>query len=267
MKHSLINIVTRKNTAGESYYQARFFDKGGLLLTAKSYPGVQSRTDVYRLARKLLEEGEIPSLSDNKIKDYGILTTDEVRTILSIPIEGFEAARNKLVVLLGATCGLGVSEIIGLRFEDIIFEKDMLITRKPDSICIIPYMDVVRDLIKTCGNEYPDSRYVIANLKNIEKQCNPITIYRSLETILDYLKIPEERRITSSRLRETFINILLECDINVETIDNLCGFNHNIDKEAKIGTKEIRAITEMVILLKKLNYSPAMNMNWRPFSI
>jgi hypothetical protein len=49
--HSLVNIVKRKNHNGDSYYQARFFEKDGPLHTAKSYPGVQSRTEVYRLAR------------------------------------------------------------------------------------------------------------------------------------------------------------------------------------------------------------------------
>lgn len=257
--HSLINLILRENEKGEPYYQARFFNKDGKSLEAKSFPKIQSRTEAYRQARAMLLKGGIESLAVDEVKNYGILTTSEVKALLSLPLDKPEFLRYQLVVLLGVTCGLGVSETQNLQVEDIIPNCDWLVVRKPDTSRFIPYIEVVRDLITKSVNKNSNSRYVIPNLKEKEKPCNPITITRSLQVILRHLNIDEARHIRPSCLQETFINILLECDVPVETIDYLCGFKQEAGDKSRIKNDKIKAIYKMREIFE---LNPALYMGW-----
>jgi integrase len=259
---SLINLIPRKNTKGEPYYQARFFTKGGKPLESTSFPETPSRTEAYRLARALLLKDEIASLAADEVKHYGILTTGEVKALLSFSFNKPELRRYQLIVLLGVTCGLGVSEIQNLRWDDIFLNYDWLVVRKPASSRFIPYLDVVRDLITKSIHKDSNSRYVIPNLKAKGKPCNQITITRGLQIILKYLKIDAARHIRPSSLQYTFINILLECHVPVETIDRLCGFSQEAGDETKIKEEKIKAITQMRSILKPI--SPSY-MRWSEF--
>jgi integrase len=189
------------------------------------------------------------------VKDYGVLTTDEVKALLSLSFDKPELLRYQLLVLLGVTCGLGVSEIQNLRWDDIFLNYDWLAVKKPDSSRFIPYLDVVRDLITKSIHKDSNSRYVIPNLKTKEKPCNQITITRGLQIILKYLNIDEARHIKPSSLQDTFINILLECNVPVETIDRLCGFSQEAGDETKIKEDKIKAIMRMRNILKPISPS------------
>jgi integrase len=259
--HSPINIVKRTNHAGDSYYQARFFEKDGYLRTAKSYPGIQSRTEAYRLARKALEDGSIPlsSCTQGEIRTYGILTRDEVKAILSLEDDKPHILRARLIVLLGITCGLDVDEIRNLRIEDVDFDRDTLRINNPASSRKIPYIDKTRDLLNKMRKLYSDRIYVIPNLKDVKRSCDPITVHRGLSLILREVHIGKERNILPSGLQETFINLLLDCKTNVKTIDGLCGFDSNTDEY--VNDRNRNAIARLMIVLEDLKYSPS-KMNW-----
>jgi integrase len=205
----------------------------------------------------MLLKDEIASLAADEVKHYGILTTGEVKTLLSLSFDKPELRRYQLLVLLGVTCGLGVSEIQNLQLEDVILDYDWLVVKKPDSSRFVPYLDVVRDLITKSIHKDSNTRYVyvIPNLKAKEKPCNQITITRGLQIILKYLKIDEARHIRPSSLQYTFINILLECHVPVETIDHLCGFIQEAGDETKIKEDKIKAIIQMRSILKPISPS------------
>jgi integrase len=264
MKHSLINIVTRKNTAGESYYQARFFDKGGQLVKAKSYPGIKNRTEAYLHSRKELEQGIIPSISIAELENYGIFTVEEVKNILALPDSRPDNLRYILAVLLGITCGLGVTEIINLSFENRTL-NDMFEIRNSHTTRLIPFIGKLKDKLDKIRNYYPNSRYIIPNLKDMSKPCDPITINRALEFVITKLGIGKERNIISSRLQETFITLLLACKTKpeIETIDYLCGFG--IYETDKLKENMIGLVSNMMIILENLSYTPN-NMNWHKYS-
>jgi integrase len=263
--HSLINLISRKRGNGDIYYQARFYDKSGELLKSKSYHDTKSYTKAYSLARQELENGVIPSITKEDIKAYGLLTLDEVKEILNMKTMKPELLRANVIVLLGATCGLGVSEVQNLRYEDIIFERDMMKIDNGTNMRIIPIIKKMMDKIKELRKIYPDSLYVIKNQNNIKKPCNPTTISRGLSYILEELKIPKERNIVFSFLNNNFLSLLLSINtgknIPFETIDSLCGFAQKNSNINDLG-KEIEAMRALRFKLEDLQYNIIGDNNW-----
>jgi hypothetical protein len=108
---------------------------------------------------------------------------------------------------------------------------------------------------------YPESVYVIPNLRDMEKPCNPIAITRGLDLILQKLNIPKERDIQPSTLYETFINLLLDCDNKPEAIDLLCGYSKSNNEQPL--SSNISAMVNLMIKLKELDSNPAIGtMKW-----
>jgi len=263
--HSLINIVPRRHSDGNPYYQIRFFDKTGKQIKSLCIPKIKSRAEAYLYARQKLEDTFTPRMQKEDIHQYGILSIDEVRIILALPDNDKTSARNTLTALLGITCGLGVSEICNLKREH-INEKDMFIIETAHGERMIPFILNVKERLKKLNSFYPNSRYVIPNLKNMEKPCNPISINRGLFSVLEKIGISKERNIIPSVLWETFVTQLL-CDkyIEMETLDYLCGFS-------RLGTTElpnvnsssiITAIKYLMLHLDNFGYVPTLfPINW-----
>jgi len=262
--HSLINIVKRKGSKGELYFQARFFDKNGRSIQEKSLPKSKTRTEAYLMARKKLEQVYAPSLSKDEIEKYGILSVDEVKTIMNLRDENKTMARDTLISLLGVTCGFGVSEIRNLRREQ-IQSNDMFLVKTGDKERIIPFIGNVRKRIKEMDSYFPESKYVIPNLRNMNKPCDPISITRGVESVLKRIGIGKERNILPSCLWETFVNLLIKStekykkDVDMETIDFLCGFCVSTSKTE--GNK-ISIIDHLMIILENKNCTQTNFMNW-----
>jgi integrase len=51
-----------------------------------------------------------------------LLTGDEIKAILDMPPEKPGLFRSQVIALLGITCGLGVTELSSLKFDDVIFD-------------------------------------------------------------------------------------------------------------------------------------------------
>lgn len=259
--HPLINIIRRKGSKVDFYFQARFFDKNGRRIQEISLPkSIKTHAEAYLMAREKLEQVYASSLSKDEIEQYGILSVDEVRSILALPDDKKEMARDTLITLLGVTCGLGVSEIRNLRKEH-IQSDDMLLVKTGDKERIIPFIGRVKEGIKKMDSYFPESQYAIPNLRNMDKPCNPISITRGVESVLKRIGIGKERNILPSCLRNTFVSLLVKSKIGVdmETIDFLCGFSVSTLKAER---NKIDLINNLMIKLENKIYSQIGYMKW-----
>jgi len=266
--HSLINLVPRKNSSGKPYFQARFFDKSGKQIKSVSIPNIESRAEAYLCARQKMEQILTPAMPKEEIEQYGILSVEEVKSILALH-GNLKEARDTLIALLGITCGLGVSEIRNLKRGQIL-PNDMILIETPNTGCrIIPFIGNVKNRLKRLNSSYPDSRYVIPNMKNMDKPCDPIIISRGLSSVLSKIGIGEERNIVPSVLQETFMTLLVSChklrkeNIDMETLDYLCGFSIPSTELPKGMKSSIKmAISDVMSVLGNFNYNPSGEMNW-----
>lgn len=268
---SLINIVPRKNTAGEIYYQARFFDKSGLLKKSLSFPDIKSRTEAYLRAREKVEEILSPYMPINEIRRHGILSIDEVKKISNLPGNNPLESRDTLITLLGITCGLGVSEICRLEREKHIKPNDMIFIETNHISRYIPLIGNIKERMEKMKRHFPESRYVIPNLRDMGKPCNPISIYRGIKSVISRIEINSERCIVPSVLRDTFITLLAACSsnhknrLNMKNIDYFCGFDKSdlLSLEIEKGNKYfiISPFIVLMIDIEELKWAPS-TMNW-----
>ena len=261
--HSLINIVPRKHSNGEPYFQTRLFDKNGRNIKTVSFPKIKSRTEAYFSAREKLEQILIQTMPKEEIEQYGILSIEEVKRILSLPVKNQYDTRNILIALLGITCGLGVSEIRNLKTEQ-IKPNYMFMVESSLGNRVIPFIRKVKDEINRMNSFIPDCRFVIPNLSNKDKPCDPISITRGLSSVLTEIGIRKDRNIVPSNLRESFINLLMNCNKKIEmnTIDYLCGFYPAKPDEQKRRKDYIFAIQDMMMKLYELNFISTDDMIW-----
>jgi integrase len=267
--HSLINLIPRKHSSGKPYFQARFFSKSGKLISSVSFHNIESRAKAYLYAREKLEKNLTPAMPKEEIEQYGILSKKEVKSILALPDNNPNEARNTLITLLGITCGLGVSEIINLK-RDQVFANDMILIETPNNgYRIIPLIGNVKTRLVKLSNSWTNSRYVIPNIKNIDKPCDPISISRGLSSVLSKIGISKERNIVPSVLQETFITLLVASDklqkrnTNMETLDYLCGFSMpSMELSKRIKDSITIAISCLMTVLENYKSTPAIDMNW-----
>jgi integrase len=231
---------------------------------SKSLPKIKSRAEAYLCTQKLKEEILSPYMSIEDIKQHNILTIDEVKKIMGLSGDKPREALDTLIALLGITCGLSVSEIQMLKREQVT-ENDMIRIEADKEKRLIPIIGNVKDRIKKTIEYFPKSRYVIPNIKDMDKPCNPISINRGVESVISNIGINSERYIIPSVLKETFINLLVTCnkDLDMETLDYLCGFDvQRIELNDYLKSKLINTVAEMMIVLEKKEYSPFPTMKW-----
>jgi integrase len=252
-------------SAGEIYYQARFFDKSVGKTKAFSLPhNIKSHSGAYLYAREKAEEVLFPAMTKEEINKYGLLTVDEVKAIMALPDDKPEEARNTLITLLGITCGLGVSEIQCLERKHIM-QNDTLVIEADYKRRIIPFIGNIKNRLKKMKTHFPDSQYIIPNLRDINKPCNPISITRGVNFVLNTIGVSRERNIIPSVLWETFISLLISCkkSIDIKIIDYLCGFNKAEDELSDIDkVNVIGAINSLMIKLEDMYYSALSLMEW-----
>jgi integrase len=242
---SLINITRRRNRAGGTYYQARFFDKDGRLLTAKSLPDADFWSEAYGQARDMMLKNPASSVSKEDAYTSKTLTCDEVKAIYKRLTPAGNASdgnppqlRAFAAVLLGLTGGLGVGEVINARFENLNFETNLLKVTTGDISRQVPITARgVAGHISKLKEVYQASEYIIPNIGDMSMPCNPITIKRSLEYVLQICNIDyKTRKIVYSDLRTAFVSYLLEIktggftnkSLDREAIDYLCGYQRSI---------------------------------------
>jgi integrase len=143
-----------------------------------------------------------------------------------------------VAILLGLTGGLGVGEVINARFEDLNFDTNLLKVAAGDISRQIPLTARVVGQILKLHKYYQTSKYIIPNIGDMGKPCDPIAIHRSLGHILPNCNINyKARKIVYSDLRTAFISYLLDIYADVfrkekldrEAIDYLCGYQRSIN--------------------------------------
>jgi hypothetical protein len=126
---------------------------------------------------------------------------------------------------------------------------------------VIPFIGNMKNRFEKMKTFFPGSRFVIPNFRDMDKPCNPISITRGVEVILASIGVGKERNIVPSVLWETFVSLLVfsEPDIDMKTIDYLCGFHISTECLQSKEILEVRsAISSMMIKLENLNNCPIM---------
>jgi integrase len=200
----------------------------------------------------MLRNGLVPSISKEDADTFKTLTGGEIKAIYERLTPAGNASDGKppqlrafAAILLGLTGGLGVGEVVNACFEDLDFETHILKVTAGDVSRIVPITNRVVGQLLKLREMYKASKYIIPNIRDMSKPCNPITIKRSLDYVLQICDIDyKTRKIVYSDLRTAFISYLLDIrtsgytkePLDRETIDYLCGCQKSIKYNKLLNT-------------------------------
>jgi len=138
--------------------------------------------------------------------------------------EDFEGVRNRLMILLFYTCGVRLSELIGLQSGDVDFHrKTIKVLGKRNKERIIPITNELADLIrkynqiKTSENLPIENLFVLLNGKKLY----PKMVYLVVKKFLSIVTTIDKR--SPHVLRHTFATHLLNRGADLNAIKELLG--------------------------------------------
>ena len=158
-----------------------------------------------------------------------VLSVEEIDQIIdAIDLSKPEGHRNKAILETLYSCGLRVSELVNLRFEDLFFTDGFLrITGKGNKQRLVPvsqtvekeiniYVENIRTQLKIkTGNE----SYVFLNRRGAKLTRNMIfTIIKDLSTSINL-----QKNISPHTFRHSFATHLLEGGANLRAIQEMLG--------------------------------------------
>ena len=158
-----------------------------------------------------------------------VLSVEEIDQIIdAIHLSKPEGHRNKAILETLYSCGLRVSELVNLRFEDLFFTDGFLrITGKGNKQRLVPvsqtvekeiniYVENIRTQLKIkTGNE----SYVFLNRRGAKLTRNMIfTIIKDLSTSINL-----QKNISPHTFRHSFATHLLEGGANLRAIQEMLG--------------------------------------------
>lgn len=158
-----------------------------------------------------------------------VLSVEEIdQLIYAIDLSKPEGHRNKAILETLYSCGLRVSELVNLRFEDLFFTDGFLrITGKGNKQRLVPvsqtvekeisiYVENIRTQLKIkMGNE----SYVFLNRRGAKLTRNMIfTIIKNLSTSINL-----QKNISPHTFRHSFATHLLEGGANLRAIQEMLG--------------------------------------------
>lgn len=158
-----------------------------------------------------------------------VLSVEEIdQLIYAIDLSKPEGHRNKAILETLYSCGLRVSELVNLRFEDLFFTDGFLrITGKGNKQRLVPvsqtvekeiniYVENIRTQLKIkTGNE----SYVFLNRRGAKLTRNMIfTIIKNLSTSINL-----QKNISPHTFRHSFATHLLEGGANLRAIQEMLG--------------------------------------------
>ncbi|OFY48279.1 MAG: hypothetical protein A2W85_13960 [Bacteroidetes bacterium GWF2_41_31] len=147
-----------------------------------------------------------------------VLTMEECARIFSF----VENPKHKLLLLMGYGAGLRRSEIVQLRWEDILFDEHKIHVRQSkgnkDRIVMLPYSIVVS--LNDYRVLYPSNDWVFAGQYKGEALSG-----RTVQTVMRnaVIKAGLEKRATVHTLRHSFATHLLETGTDIRYIQQLLG--------------------------------------------
>lgn len=158
-----------------------------------------------------------------------VLSVEEIDQLIdAIDLSKPEGHRNKAILETLYSCGLRVSELVNLRFEDLFFTDGFLrITGKGNKQRLVPvsqtvekeiniYVENIRTQLKIkTGNE----SYVFLNRRGAKLTRNMIfTIIKNLSTSINL-----QKNISPHTFRHSFATHLLEGGANLRAIQEMLG--------------------------------------------
>ena len=153
------------------------------------------------------------------------LTIPEMEKILQFPFAKNAAGiRDKAMLELLYATGMRVSEIVGLRAEDINLESGFLKCRgKGEKERIIPLgqvaMEAMKNYLTKVRNRLPASEFVFVNARG-----RPLTRQRIWQLIGRYARLAGiQKRITPHTFRHSFATHLLERGADLRVVQELLG--------------------------------------------
>lgn len=147
-----------------------------------------------------------------------VLTLEECMRIF----QNVENPKHKLLLLLGYGAGLRRSEIIGLKWEDILFEEHRIHIKQSkgnkDRVVMLPYSMVA--YLKQYRTFYPSDSWVFTGQYKGEA-LSAATVQTVMKNAV--LKAGLEKRATVHTLRHSFATHLLETGTDIRYIQQLLG--------------------------------------------
>jgi len=146
---------------------------------------------------------EMPTLS-KKLPE--VLDVEEIDTLIAaVDMSKPEGQRNRAILETLYSCGLRVSELVNLRFEDLFFEDE-----------IDQYVHGARDELKIKpGNE----AYVFLNRRGAK--LTRVMIFTIIKNLAD--KISLKKKVSPHTFRHSFATHLLEGGANLRAIQEMLG--------------------------------------------
>ena len=166
-----------------------------------------------------------------------VLSLEEVDAILAaIDLSTDEGTRNYAIIETLYSCGLRISELIGLRFSDLFLEEGFIrVEGKGNKQRLVPISDVAIQKIKnwlSCRNQIAikkgneDIIFVSGRGKAISR----VTVFHYIKQYADAAGI--QKNISPHVFRHSFATHLLERGANIRVIQEMLGHE-------KITTTEI----------------------------
>jgi len=166
-----------------------------------------------------------------------VLSVEEVDAILAaIDLSTDEGTRNAAIIETLYSCGLRISELIGLRFYDLFLEEGFIrVEGKGSKQRLVPISNVAIQKIKnwlTCRNQIPirKGNEDIVFVSGRGKAISRVTVFHYVRQYADAAGI--QKNISPHVFRHSFATHLLERGANIRVIQEMLGHE-------KITTTEI----------------------------
>lgn len=172
---------------------------------------------------------------EQRPKTRGILTPEEIQKIIAYDAD----PRARLIVLLGALCGLRMGESRALRLENVdfsartlrivenvVFREEGVKLPKCGSARVVPAPAVVLDAIRFVQSVYP-GEYVIPNLNHPEWPADETTFRRAFPRVLKAIGIDDaerrRRNLVYHGLRHSFVSLMQAAGLAPFIVARLAG--------------------------------------------
>ncbi len=152
-----------------------------------------------------------------------VLTHDEVDILLMLPDEdSFKGSRDKAMLELMYSTGIGVNEIVGLNIGDLDLEMDTLVVGTNSNSRIVPVgtlaIDALSSYIEKLEDKSPDKPLFINSRKD------RLTRQGFWKNLKEYEKKSGiEKNITPQMLRQSFAVHMIENGADLEVVQKMLG--------------------------------------------
>ena len=162
------------------------------------------------------------------------LRTDaEINDFLFCLRRNKNASRDVFLFLLGINTGLRMSDLVDLKKQDIIYDKNPRIIEKKTNKTRTLYLGSLQDIIRDYTQDMPDDFYLFPSIKGGHLEVN--TVYQMFQKVADLLG---RKDIGTHTLRKTFGYHYYKRTKDIATLMEI--FGHSSEKITKryIGINE-----------------------------